>query len=53
MLFRSRDFGGYAVVSRTEIADAMRKLQESGESSLTQNSHEMVPQAKSGIQTLQ
>ena len=46
-------FERYAIVSRTDIADAMRKLQQSEEATQTQQSHEMVTMAVPVTQTLQ
>ena len=46
-------FERYAIVSRTDIADAMRKLQQSEEATQTQQSHEMVTMAVPPTQTLQ
>jgi integrase len=46
-------FERYAIVSRTDIADAMRKLQQSEEATQTQQSHEMVTMAAPLTQTLQ
>jgi integrase len=46
-------FERYAIVSRTDIADSMRKLQESEEATQTQQSHEMVTMAAPLTQTLQ
>jgi len=45
-------FERYAIVSRTDIADAMRKLQQSEEATQTQQSHEMVTMAVPLTQTL-
>lgn len=46
-------FERYAIVSRTEIADAMRKLRQSEEATQTQQSHEMVTAAVPLTQTAQ
>lgn len=46
-------FERYAIVSRTDIADAMRKLQQSEEATQTEQSHEMVTMAVPPTQTLQ
>jgi integrase len=46
-------FERYAIVSRTDIADAMRKLQQSEEATQTQQSHETVTLAVPVTQTLQ
>jgi integrase len=46
-------FERYAIVSRTDIADAMRKLQQSEEATQTQQSHEMATMAVPLTQTLQ
>jgi integrase len=46
-------FERYAIVSRTDIADAMRKLQQSEEATQIQQSHEMVTAAVPATQTLQ
>jgi len=46
-------FERYAIVSRTDIADAMRKLQQSEQATQTQQGHEMVTMAVPVTQTLQ
>jgi integrase len=46
-------FERYAIVSRTDIADAMRKLQQSEEATQIQQSHETVTLAVPATQTLQ
>jgi len=46
-------FERYAIVSRTDIADAMRKLQQSEEATQIQQSHETVTLADSVTRTLQ
>jgi len=46
-------FERYAIVSRTDIADAMRKLQQSEQATHTQISHEMVTRPLPTTQTLQ
>ena len=46
-------FERYAIVSRTDIADAMRKLQQSEQVMQNQSSHEMVTRAVPITQTLQ
>jgi hypothetical protein len=46
-------FERYAIVSRTDIADAMRKLQQSEAATQAQQSHEMVTMAVPVTQTLQ
>jgi integrase len=46
-------FERYAIVSRTDIADAMRKLQQSEEATQIQQSHETVTLAVPVTQTLQ
>jgi integrase len=46
-------FERYAIVSRTDIADAMRKLQQSEQVTQNQNSHEMVTRPVPMTQTLQ
>ena len=46
-------FERYAIVSRTDIADAMRKLQQSEQVTQTQNSHEMVTRPVPMPQVLQ
>jgi integrase len=46
-------FERYAIVSRTDIADAMRKLQQSEQATQAQQSHETVTMAAPLTQTLQ
>ena len=46
-------FERYAIVSRTDIADAMRKLQQSEDATQIQQGHETVTLAVPVTQTLQ
>jgi hypothetical protein len=46
-------FERYAIARRTDIADALQKLQQSEEATQTQQSHETVTMAVPRTQTLQ
>ena len=46
-------FKRYAIVSRTDMADAMRELQQSGDATQTEQSREMVTMAVPSMQPIQ